>query len=209
MDYQIFIIASGLTDNTMKNSFLSTVDCNIDNKMMITPWDLDSSLGGLYDGRYNYDSFISLDVIHLNVKPYIRLWTQDINGYKDALADRWRKLVADGILSEEKVCSRIDAYVEQFVNSGAWQREYAKWNKNPVELKENPWEEAEYLKNWYKMNMRHLENNIFNGLGTSCIQSYKTERTGNTEIKKNLLGQDINNRYKGIIIKNGKKIIAK
>lgn len=210
MDYQIFVIANGLNDNSMKNTFLSTEDYSSNSKMMITPWDLDCSLGGMYDGSYYNDvSFANQNEAHLYVKPYMRLWTQNINGYKDAVADRWRKFVTDGILSEEKFNSRIDAYVEQFVNSGAWQREYAKWNGNPVELKENPWKEAEYLKNWYKKNIKHLEDNIFNGLGTSCIRSCKTENTENTGIRKNLLGQDINNSYKGIIIKNGKKIITK
>ncbi len=210
MDYQIFVIANGLNDNTMKNSFLSTEDCAAGKKMMITPWDLDCSLGELYNGDYFNDvSFTKQEEAHLYVKPYMRLWLQNINGYKDKVADRWRSLIKMNILSEEKFDNRIDTYVEQFVKSGAWQREYEKWNGNPVELKQSPWEEAEYLKSWYRMNMKHLENNIFYGLGTSGIDKCNKETYKAAHHKKNLFGQDVTENYNGIVIQDNKKFILK
>ena len=97
--------------------------------------------------------------------------------------------------------------MEQFVNSGAWQRERNKWNGNIVELTESPEEEAQYLKQWYKMNVEHLRDNIFKDLGPNGISSCKAEKTTAVQTKKNLLGQNVADSYKGIIIFNGKKVM--
>ena len=93
------------------------------------------------------------------------------------------------------------------MNSGAWQRERNKWNGNIVELTESPEEEAQYLKQWYKMNVEHLRDNIFKDLGPNGISSCKAEKTTAVQTKKNLLGQNVADSYKGIIIFNGKKVM--
>ena len=40
--------------------------------------------------------------------------------------------------------------------SGAWEREYLKWNGNPVPLKESIFDELEYVKDWYRKNFENL-----------------------------------------------------
>ena len=206
-DYQLFAATFGLYDNTMKNTHLSTVNINEGRRMMITPWDLDRSLGGIKNDHINEVSIKSIEDMHLYVKPYMRLWTDNIDNYRNAVACRWKQLYAKGILTSESFNRRVDAYVEQFVNSGAWQRERNKWNGNIVELTESPEEEAQYLKQWYKMNVGHLRDNIFKDLGPNGISSCKAEKTTAVQTKKNLLGQNVADSYKGIIIFNGKKVM--
>lgn len=206
-DYLLFAATFGLYDNTMKNTHLSTVNINEGRRMMITPWDLDRSLGGIKNDHINEVSIKSIEDMHLYVKPYMRLWTDNIDNYRNAVACRWKQLYAKGILTSESFNRRVDAYVEQFVNSGAWQRERNKWNGNIVELTESPEEEAQYLKQWYKMNVEHLRDNIFKDLGPNGISSCKAEKKTAVQTKKNLLGQNVADSYKGIIIFNGKKVM--
>ena len=55
IDYHVFLLSQGLHDNNLKNTFLSIVDKNESKCIMLTPWDLDCSLGGNWDGTYyNY-----------------------------------------------------------------------------------------------------------------------------------------------------------
>ena len=49
-----------------------------------------------------------------------------------------------------------DAYARQFLNSGAWQREYDRWNGNPVPLKESLNLEIDYVKRWYADNYNSI-----------------------------------------------------
>ena len=200
-DYHVFVISQGLTDNAMKNTFLSIVDKNKGKRIMITPWDLDASLGGYWDGRH-YDYNAQNSTI-LAVRPYKRLWDNDVNGYADAVANRWRKFVNKGILSKEAVNERIDSYANAFIESGAWQREYDKWNNNPVPLEQDITVETNYVKRWYSHNFDNIEG-VFKEYGTTYIKDVETDNDNDGTLY-NVLGQKVNHTYKGIVIKKGKK----
>ena len=167
IDYHTLYLAVGLRDNMMKNSFLSINDINSETRMMITPWDLDTSYGGEWEGSY-YNHVATNDSA-LKVRPYARLWKGNINRYQTAVADRWRTL-SKTLLSKENFNARVDAYVKQMKESGAWEREYNAWNRNPVELKRNLDEEADYIKAWFSTNFDNLQNKIFADIPTDIVE---------------------------------------
>lgn len=57
----------------------------------------------------------------------------NVEAFRTALGERWKELSA-GILSQDNFERRLDHYAKKFRASGAWQREYDKWNLNPVPL---------------------------------------------------------------------------
>lgn len=167
IDYHTFYLAVGLRDNTMKNSFMSINDINSETRMLITPWDLDTSYGGEWEGSY-HNVVANNDAI-LKVRPYARLWKGNLNKYQTAVADRWRTL-SKTLLSKEAFNARVDAYVKQFKESGAWEREYNAWNANPVELKQNIDDEANYIKTWFSENFDNLRDKLFAGIPTDIVE---------------------------------------
>lgn len=202
LDYHLFYITFCIYDNLLKNTFLSTVDLTKGTKFMITPWDLDCSLGGFWEGSHN-DYLVNNDEIV--TCPFSRLWKEDIDGYKTDLYNMWQTKKKT-ILSEEEISKRMNEYAETFMTSGAWKREYEKWNGNPVPLTENPQDELDYVNNWFHSNHINLDN-YFKNISTG-IQSLQND-IPETEIRYNLSGQKVSENYKGIIIKNGKKIIIR
>lgn len=205
LDYHVFLLAEGLRDNQMKNTFLSIVNTKKGQCMMVTPWDLDCSLGGNYNGDYHNEMTNADDVLY--VRPYFRLWNGNINRYQTSLADRWRNLYAT-ILSEETFNARLDAYAKSFMESGAWAREYHKWNGNPVELKQDISDETAYVKDWYHRNCIHLSKDIFNGIA-SDIDNAKANTPSSHEVTYDLMGRKTNDTHKGIVIKNGRILLIK
>lgn len=106
-------------------------------------------------------------------------------------------------MSVDKFNSRLDSYAKIFRESGAWQREYDKWNNNPVPLDLDA--ELEYVKKWYVKNIKAL--NEILGLSSGI------ENVISPYIKDNKIytidGKYINrsNNYRGVCISNGKKIL--
>ena len=153
VDYLVFTSALNVDDNFYKNTFLSTVDITKGHRYLITPWDMDMSLGGNYDGAYN-DVTANLSRYDWRA-PYNRLNVNDVDGFRNSVRERWEELSAT-LLSPDSVFARLDAYARQFLNSGAWQREYDRWNGNPVPLKESLNLEIDYVKRWYADNYNSI-----------------------------------------------------
>lgn len=154
IDYGLLLFAFNLRDNLLKNTFLSTVDISESRKFLITPWDLDTSLGGEYNGDY-YDYDAQFSLVFGWTRPYYRLYNEDVDNFLYDMRSRWTSL-AYGVMSKENINEKVDKYAQMFVESGAWQREYTKWNNNPVPLKENLTNETSYVKNWYSRNFENV-----------------------------------------------------
>lgn len=205
VDYHVFILAQGLRDNHLKNTFFSIVNKTKGHTMMITPWDLDCSLGGDWNGAYHEDLATQDDILQVSL--FDRLWTDNVRGYQSEVAERWRTL-GNNVLSVEEFNKRIDAYTEQFIESGAWQREYDMWNNNPVPLQEDLTKETEYVKDWYSRNYANLADNIFKDI-TSGIRSNMTTTSTTSHTLYNIMGQRVDKTYKGIVIVGGKKSVQR
>ena len=143
----------------------------------------------------------------MSVGLFRRLWDDNVNNYRTAVAERWRDLHAT-TLSENALNARLDAYAKAFTESGAWQREYDKWNNNPVALQKDITKEVDYAKDWYRRNCANLDDNIFHGI-TAGIANVSTATATKSDATFNLMGQKVDDSYKGIVVKDGKKMLRK
>jgi len=162
-DYALFTMAMNVGDNAYKNTFLSVKNINNGHCYLLTPWDMDKSLGGNWNGDY-VESLASLNRYD-RVAPYNRLIGRDL-AFSQLLAGKWEEWGAT-LFAPEEIARRLDDYAEQFVASGAWKREQAKWNDNPVPLKEDVYDELTYVKGWYEKNHKNLSQQIGNMVTTA------------------------------------------
>lgn len=204
LDYHVFLRVFGIEDNLWKNTFLSVQDLTKGHRFLLTPWDLDTSLGGFWEGSHN--DVLKTDEAILWVYPYRRLSAIGDFNYKEQLSRRWGELYKS-TLSEQAIVSRIDAYAQQFTASGAWSRERQKWNNNPVPLTETPDEELSYVKSWLKRSLAAMIDDYGDG-NSSGIEVLPTS-SAKTKQCYNLAGQPVGASYKGIVIENGRKRLIK
>lgn len=149
VDYATLILAFHIRDIGFKNSYLSTPDIRNGHKFLITPWDMDTSLGGEWDGQH-YDELAGMSAITKPL-PFALLYNYDMDNFRERLRTRWGEL-SSTVLPPSAINRRLDDYAQAFRISGAWQREYERWNDNPVPLAEHIDEELDYVKDWYKRN---------------------------------------------------------
>lgn len=205
VDYHTFLFALGIRDALFNNSYLSITNIKKGRCFMVTPWDLDTSLGGDWDGKYHSDVADPND--YLSNRLFNRLWHNNVKKYKETMANRWWNLYKTK-LSEDAFSARLDAYANAFIDSGAWQREYDRWNGNPVELQQDLMKEVEYVKDWYHRNCEFLRNNVFHDLITDGIECVRTNYCNDGDAY-NVMGQKVDDSYKGFVIKGGQKIIRR
>ena len=151
LKYEKKSFAINIIDNNVKNTHFSCPDINVNETYLITPWDLDCSLGGLYEGSH-YEEYTKISELTSNYI-YYQLYVYNVDNFRVSMKERWQELLS-GIMSLDNFNARLDTYAKRFKESGAWQREYDKWNNNPVPLDLD--EELEYVKQWYVDNISAL-----------------------------------------------------
>jgi len=175
-DYQILVMALSISDNWgNKNHFLSVrnITKDIDDrdpseaarrKFVLTPWDLDTSLGGSFDGTCydgSYWVFPLSTIVNIGFYPFV--WIQGDDDYKALLKHRWVE-VREGALSVESVKNKLEGYRDLFLESGAWQRmvdHFEAQEEKPFYVKDLA-REIEQIEKWYEN--RFLEMDAFFGL---------------------------------------------
>lgn len=153
VDYIVLIMAFNVNDCLYKNTFLSVVNVNKAHRFLISPWDMDMSLGGSWDGAY-YDILFSFDLFN-KIPPFNGLVLQNMDGFMDCVKQKLVNLYST-MLHPKNIEKRLDEYSDAFLTSGAWEREYNRWNGNPVPLKQSIAEELDYVKDWYGRNYEFL-----------------------------------------------------
>ena len=153
VDYWCLLVAFNIMDMPYKNTFLSTPDINFGHQYMLSPWDLDASLGRDYNGKTaNYTAEFG----RLNFyAPFNRLIAGNIDNFKGKIATRWAELTQTA-LSQANLESHINAIAQRFVESGAWQREYERWRGTRVAINANINSEINYVKGWYGRNYNYI-----------------------------------------------------
>ena len=222
VDYQLQVMAMSLQDNFGdKNHFLSIRDASQDiddsdaskanmRKFIVSPWDLDTSLGGAFDGSYyngTYSNWTVKDVAKKGFRPFDQFQGQ--SEYKAALKARWIELRTK-TYAVDSINKRLDTYRDLFINSGAWKRMTDHWNSvsssKPKYVNDLD-TELSYIKDWYKA--RFAEMDSYFGIETTGIESVNapvdTDET-KEQVIYNLQGQRLSAiPEKGYFILNGKK----
>ena len=202
VDYAIFIMGLNIIDNNVKNTHFSCPDINVNETFLITPWDLDCSLGGLYEGSH-YEEYTKITELTSNYI-YYQLYVYNVDNFRVSMKERWQELLS-GIMSPDNFNARLDAYAKRFKESGAWQREYDKWNNNPVPLDLD--EELEYVKKWYVNNIAAF-NKVLGVIADDIPYVFQDTDSYNIRMY-NIDGKRIMSNPTGrrIYIENGRKII--
>ena len=202
LKYEKKSFAINIIDNNVKNTHFSCPDINVNETYLITPWDLDCSLGGLYEGSH-YEEYTKISELTSNYI-YYQLYVYNVDNFRESMKERWQELSL-GIMSPNNFNARLDAYAKRFKESGAWQREYDKWNNNPVPL--DLYEELEYVKKWYVNNIAAL-NKVLGVIADDIPYVFQDTDSYNIRMY-NIDGKRIMSNPTGrrIYIENGRKII--
>lgn len=202
LKYEKKSFAINIIDNNVKNTHFICPDINVNETYLITPWDLDCSLGGLYEGSH-YEEYTKISELTSNYI-YYQLYVYNVDNFRESMKERWQELSL-GIMSPNSFNSRLDAYAKRFKESGAWQREYDKWNNNPVPLDLD--EELEYVKKWYVNNIAAL-NKVLGVIADDIPYVFQDTDSYNIRMY-NIDGKRIMSNPTGrkIYIENGRKII--
>ena len=128
----------------------------------------------------------------------------NVDNFRESMKERWQELSL-GIMSPNNFNARLDAYAKRFKESGAWQREYDKWNNNPVPLDLDT--ELEYVKNWYVKNIAAMNKTL--GVIADDIPYVFQDSDSYNMRMYNIDGKRIMSNPFGrrIYIENGRKII--
>lgn len=208
VDYQLFTMAYNISDNWgNKNHFFSirNIQKSIDDplpeeadrrRFVVTPWDLDTSLGGTYNGA----SYIGGEEYTTSPSPadmvknggfYPFSQCQGQAEYKAMLKNRWVAL-RDGALSVSNLSSKLRAYRDLLVNSGAWDRQKTHFDKQKYKpcYVDDLSTEVEGLISWYRS--RHDAMDTYFGIplgisdatGTHAAKPRKMLRNNRIVIEK-------------------------
>ena len=154
-DYACLLMMFNIRDNSYKNTYFSLTDKSAGvTTFLITPWDMDCSLGGGFDGRYD-TALIDKDKFLTGTAPYYRLYNRNIAGMRDTIDARLRRL-AQTLCTADSVESRMRTYEKELSISGAWRRETERWGGDPVPLREELGDEVDYLVEYYRKNLEAL-----------------------------------------------------
>lgn len=182
VDYQLHVMALAIEDNWgNKNHFFSirNIQKDIDDadpteaarrKCIVSPWDLDTSLGGnykgdMYDGNYTDYKPGSLSKTG-GFYPFSVC--QGKAEYKELLKKRWEELVQT-TLSPRSVNARLEAYRDLFVNSGAWQRMVAHFDGQSAKPKyvADLAKEIVLIEEWYAKRVLEIDEYLGTSAGIS------------------------------------------
>lgn len=150
IDFYVFTLAFNMTDNGNKNLFLSTPDIQAGSRFLFTPWDMDATIGGYYDGRYYGGTYDELEVADARINrnnPFHQAWSTDVDGFRADMAARWFEL-RDGQLSPDSVNALFERYASEHVAFHAWEREVERWTDG-TPIVDDLNEEIKYLEDWY------------------------------------------------------------
>ena len=162
IDYFIFIVAIQALDNESKNIMYSCYDKTLDPRLLMTPWDLDVSVGAkLYsswgDDQVSPERFIT--------------WISHVPMYNMYFNSRYftRKIkrryweLRKTYLDTDSLINRFQRVVDELEECGAAAREEKRWSKN-IDIESRVLDisaEMEYVADWIRRRMNYIDLNIF------------------------------------------------
>lgn len=217
-DIHLFIIALGLGDNGNKNLFYSVQNVtkfDDRSKFVISPWDMDASLGGDFEGTYFDGTYENPVIASMKISkegnPFKALW-ENSQDYRTLMASRWAD-AREKSLSADSVAAKLTRYAQLFTETGAWDREYAKWKNNrwyDNQLVPDVQKEVELIAKWYReVRIPTVNQFLAPYIPTDIDEVTVAPRT--TGIVYDLSGREVNPSAipSGIYIIDGKKVFRK
>lgn len=220
-EYQIHVMALGIADNWgNKNHYFSirNVTKDIDDpdpteadrrRFVVTPWDLDTSLGGYYDGRYYDGTYLLWPVKDISKNaPYPISYVTGDSDYRALLKQKWEE-GRRGAFSVENVRRKLEAYRDLFLQSGAWQRMVSHFDlasSRPCYVSDLE-REVELVADWYKS--RFCEMDEYFGTTDSITDGITRPSAVLSDAAYDLLGRPVPSPKSTLFIRSGKKYIVR
>lgn len=220
-DYTIHVMALSIGDNWgNKNKYFSIKNITKvgedNSRFVVTPWDLDTSLGGNYDGsKYdgNYTNWTPKDITKNAPLPFSCCLSQQ--EFKDLLKQRWIE-GSLGAFSIESVSQRLRDNCRLFMESGAWGRTVEYWptQKYAEKYVEDLEKEVELVIKWYEARFASMDE--YFGItpeeraGFAGVEFTITDSETGTDAIYNIQGLKVEDMTApGLYIVGGKKILVK
>ena len=209
--YAVFAMSLQLLDNMMHNTYLSVKDCTIDERMWLTPWDMDGSFGR--DGSSTKFNIMSNSYqVFQNCHPFRYFYDNKVEPFYSRYIELWDSLHSS-TLSVEHVAQVLHYYTQQIECSGSWLRECARWSgmKNfwhpnvPLDLAPSLTEEVNYMLQWYEMN-ENQQGLLFQMVPSVELNSKRINYIYHIDGRL-CKERDVQKLPSGIYIINGRKVI--
>lgn len=148
VNYKVLISFIMGVDNISKNTYISMNDS--DDKMLITPWDMDLTFGNNWDSNvfngesFYADSFSNKQWLDENVLSYNSI---ELNYM---IKQRYWELRKD-VITMNTINNYLDNYKKILVDSGAAKRDSLKWYRYDIE------EEIELIRTWCYNRIQFLD----------------------------------------------------
>lgn len=217
-EYQIFIMALCIVDNWgNKNSYISARNVTADgnkHRFVYTPWDLDTSLGGSYDGSNydgNYTQWTPADVMKSSTMPVPFPICNRQGEYLDLLKETWAKGRV-GALSARSVREKLHRYRDLFLRTGAWERETTYWKKQKYEppYVDDLAKEIDLIMAWYEDRIIQMDD-FFHLDHIDALPTVGEDTSRQDDAYYNIMGTRVSHdalRH-GIYIHQGRKILRR
>lgn len=151
IDYVLFLDLLYANDNVGKNVLYWFYDQSSDDqRISVTPWDLDTSWGRDYMG-----SRVSPDKELENKSNFHTRFTKWYRHYDDTLSVRYGEL-RDSLWREDRLTARFNRYFDLFRSTGAWQREVDRWSTSNCKLRDID-DEQQYIVQWIQQRLAYLD----------------------------------------------------
>lgn len=135
-DFYLFLNVIYGKDNILKNMYYCMrVKEDGSYRVSLLPWDMDLSLGTLYDeenqnGLYwKYETRKNLETKECACYLTKRLRELNVGGFEGILRERYRELRQD-VLQEERLYNQIERLSKRIISSGAFYRDKQAWHES-------------------------------------------------------------------------------
>lgn len=161
MDYMIFIVTLGAVDNESKNVYYSCYDKTIDPRLVMTPWDLDLTLGQklpTWD-----DSMVAPDryIYWISHVPMYNMFFNSRRFNKEIRRRYWQ--LRETYLDTDSLVNRFRRVINDLEECGAAAREEKRWSKS-VDINGQVLDlsaEMDNVEKWIRQRMAYIDLDIF------------------------------------------------
>lgn len=217
-EYQTFISAMSIEDNWgNKNSIISARNVTTDgnkHRFVYTPWDLDTSLGGSYNGTNydgNYSNWTMANIINSSTMPVPFAICNKQSEYTKLLKETWAK-GREGALSVRSIREKLYRYRDLFLRTGAWERETSYWatQKYQPPYVTDLTREIDLIIAWYENRVIQIDNYFGLEHIDAITDVCPEDQPDKVQPLYNIMGQPVSEpTTRGIYLRHGKKIILK
>ncbi|MBO4851435.1 MAG: CotH kinase family protein [Prevotella sp.] len=209
IDYYIFINLLNAFDLQGKNIFWAVYDKQVDKKLTMAMWDLDTTVGQNYNDLPPHNELTAYDAFPmLPLKIGWQMMCLNPDDFNQKVRDRYFKL-REGIFSADSLVARYRSYYDKIHRCGADKREERRWSGDSdiAGLTLDFESEIEYIEDWLRHRLDVIDEFFTNprtGMRNIRMQP------GKDDALYTPLGLRVNEAYKGLVIsKNGRKYIRR